>query len=69
MTEIFYIGQKVKFYRLFYDTPYELEFYFGKIGIIKGWRYVMKSIMPIPIVEFSAHTRIWLFYYELKILD
>lgn len=69
MTEIFHIGQKVKYHRLFYHTPYELEFYFGKIGVIKEWRYIIKSIMPISIVEFSAYTRLWLFYYELKILN
>nr|WDB00689.1 hypothetical protein CVCH_175 [Cavernulicola chilensis] len=62
-----YIGQPVRLIKFSHRVPIEFANYFGAIGIVKGFRLINYNFIA-SIVEFDAHTRIWLFEEEIKVL-
>nr|WDA99176.1 hypothetical protein GRSY_171 [Gronococcus sybilensis] len=62
-----YIGQPVRLIKITCTTPTIIPQHFGFLGIVKGFRLINNNFI-VPIIEFDAQTRIWLFEDEIEAL-
>ena len=59
-----FINQKVKTKELYYKIDLARQYYSNKTGTIKGTKSLQHK-MPVYLVEFFNHNRIWIAQEEL----